>query len=75
MTQIKQEINSRALEMVQGLEDKERLVYEIEAETKCWPNLDASFWAVGNIQIMDIFDGFKYWNSQGKHIATFRRKK
>ena len=72
MTQ-KQQINSRALEMVQGLEDKERLVYEIASSmgnsniVSEWPNKKISL--LGGSK-----DCFIY-NSEEKFIATFRRKK
>jgi len=72
MTQ-KQQINSRALEMVQGLDDKDRLEYEIGADTtnkgtiSRWPNFkwQCDVWLNEAV----------YYNSQGKHIATFRRRK
>ena len=73
MTQTKDQINSRALMIAKGLKDSERLEYEIGAETTIrnsvsrWPNFKWQFDAWINEA--------GYYNSQGKHIATFRRKK
>ena len=72
MNQTKDQINSKALLLVQGLKDKERLIYEIGADTDVvtamtyWPNnkTKCDIWATRAF----------YYNSQGKQIAIFRVK-
>ena len=59
--------------MVQGLEDKERLEYEIESSmgnsniVSEWPN--------NRISLLGGSKDCFIYNSNEKHIATFRRKK
>jgi hypothetical protein len=55
--------------------DTERLRYEIEAKTKLDRN--HNLWPNGKMQavvLVGYFNEIDYYNSQDKHIATFRLK-
>jgi len=54
--------------------DTERLRYEIEAKTEYEPVPNIMFWPNSKVQFLIDNSRSFYYNSQGKHIATFRLK-
>jgi hypothetical protein len=54
--------------------DTDRLRYEIEAKTKWYQDFETSAWPNGALNFNHLYKKAEYYNSTGKHIATFRLK-